>query len=85
MIRERTEMSYQTRRSPDPVSSKPSSDLDSGQSLRDFRNDRCGARTTNIEFYSTLLGIIALDMLNGEGTDKLKKLPSRLPSLLSCP
>ena len=37
-------MSYRTRRSRDPVSSKPSSDLDSGQSLRDFRNDEIRAR-----------------------------------------
>lgn len=41
-------MSYRTRRSRDPVSRKPSSALDSGQSLRDFRNDELGARTQNI-------------------------------------
>ena len=50
-------MSYRRRQSRDPwfdrlttlsevegVSSKPSSDLDSGQSLRDFRNDEIRAR-----------------------------------------
>jgi hypothetical protein len=77
-------MSYRTRRSRDPwfdrlttlsevegVSSKVLLFLDSGQSLRDFRNDRRGAHTTNIESFSTLLGIIALGILNGERTDKL--------------
>ena len=55
----------------DPVSNKVLLFLDSGQSLRDFRNDRRGAHTTNIESFSTLLEIIALGILNGERTDKL--------------
>ncbi len=54
-------MSYRTRRSRDPwfdrlttlsevegVSRKPSSALDSGQSLRDFRNDEIRARAEKI-------------------------------------
>jgi hypothetical protein len=61
MIRERIDASYRTRRCRDPwfdrlttlsevegVSSKPSSDLDSGQSLRDFRNDEIRARDERI-------------------------------------
>ena len=39
----------------DPVSSKLLFFLDSGQSLRAFRNDGSDARTQNIEFFSRLL------------------------------
>jgi len=47
--------SYRTRRSRDPVSSKLLFSLDSGQSLRDFRNDGLGTCTQNIEFFINLL------------------------------
>ncbi len=61
-------MSYRTRRSRDPwfdrlttlsevegVSRKSSSALDSGQSLRDFRNDEIRARDEKIATYITVL------------------------------
>jgi hypothetical protein len=51
----RPQTSYRTRRSRDPVSSKLLFSLDSGQSLRDFRNDGLGAYTQNIEFFINLL------------------------------
>ncbi|MDH3802539.1 MAG: hypothetical protein OEU80_10690, partial [Deltaproteobacteria bacterium] len=52
---ESPQTSYRTRRSRDPVSSKLLLSLDSGQSLRDFRNDGLDAYTQNIESFISLL------------------------------
>jgi len=78
MIREMAEMSCRTRRSRYPwfdrlttlsevegVSSKPSPDLDSGQSLRDFRNDEIRARDERIVTCTTILAKALLRAICG--------------------
>jgi hypothetical protein len=62
-------MSYRTRHNRDPVSSKPLSALDSGQSLRDFRNDGICTSVKRIVTCTTILANRKRRAINGPEQD----------------